>query len=202
MEEKAIEIIDRSIAYFMRFGLRAVSMDEIARELGISKKTLYKYFKDKNDLIVQGVQMKIKMDEKSCENSTSEGENAIDELFKISEFVIQSLSNLNQSVLFELKKFHPEAWQIMHNHKWEFVYRTIKTNIDRGIAEGIYRENLNSEIIARLYVGSTDMIMESEVFPWPEFKLDNVYLEVLKFQVRGLANEKGITYLQTKMNNL
>jgi AcrR family transcriptional regulator len=202
MEEKAIEIIDRSIAYFMRFGLRAVSMDEIARELGISKKTLYKYFKDKNDLIVQGVQMKIKMDEKSCENSTSEGENAIDELFKISEFVIQSLSNLNQSVLFELKKFHPEAWQIMHNHKWEFVYRTIKTNIDRGVAEGIYRENLNPEIIARLYVGSTDMIMESEVFPWPEFKLDNVYLEVLKFQVRGLANEKGITYLQTKMNNL
>lgn len=202
MEAKAKEIIDRAIPYFMRFGLRAVSMDEIARELGISKKTLYKYFKDKNELIVKGVEMKIQHDELSCCDYNDSSENAIDELFKISEFVIQSITNLNPSLIFELKKFHPEAWQIIHTHKWDFVYKSIKKNIERGIKEKIYRENINSDVIARLYVGSTDLILETDVFPWPDYKLDDVYLEVLRFQIRGLANQEGVKYLQTKMNNL
>lgn len=202
MEAKAKEIIDRAIPYFMRFGLRAVSMDEISRELGVSKKTLYKYFKDKNELIVKGVEMKIQHDELSCCDYSDSSENAIDELFKISEFVIQSLTNLNPSIIFELKKFHPEAWQVIHTHKWDFVYNSIQKNIERGIKENIYRENINADVIARLYVGSTDLILETDVFPWPEYKLDDVYLEVLRFQIRGLANEEGIKYLQTKINNL
>lgn len=202
MEAKAKEIIERAIPYFMRFGLRAVSMDEISRELGISKKTLYKYFKDKNELIVKGVEMKIQLDELSCCDYSDSSENAIEELFKISEFVIQSLTNLNPSIIFELKKFHPDAWQIIHTHKWEFVYQSIQKNIERGIKENIYRENINADVIARLYVGSTDLILETDIFPWPDYKLDDVYLEVLRFQIRGLANEEGVKYLQTKMNNL
>lgn len=200
MEEKAIEIVQRATVIFTRFGIKSVTMDDIAHELGISKKTLYKYFKDKNDLIVKGVQMKIDADEKQCV-ACVEG-NAIDELFTISEFVIQNLANINPSVIFELKKYHPEAFEILNKHKWEFVLKTIRKNISRGIEEGIYRDNMNPEIIARLYVGSTDLIMEGSIFPWPEFKVDNVYLEILRFQVRGLANKKGIEYLTNKINNL
>lgn len=202
MEEKAIEIIQRSIPIFTRFGIKSVTMDDVARELGISKKTLYKYFKDKNDLIVKGVQMKIDADEELCGSVECQSGNAIDELFAISEFVVQNLSNINPSVIFELKKYHPEAFEILNKHKWEFVLKTIRKNINRGIEEGIYRDNMDPEIIARLYVGSTDLIMEGSIFPWPEFKVDKVYLEILRFQVRGLANKKGIEYLTNKLNNL
>lgn len=202
MEEKAIEIIQRATVIFTRFGIKSVTMDDVARELGISKKTLYKHFKDKNELIVKGVQMKIDADEQQCGNvSCSEG-NAIDELFSISEFVVQNLANINPSVIFELKKYHPEAFEILNKHKWEFVLKTIRKNILRGIEEGIYRDNMDPEIIARLYVGSTDLIMEGSIYPWPEFKVDKVYLEILRFQVRGLANKKGIEYLTNKINNL
>jgi len=202
MEEKAIEIIQRSIPIFTRFGIKSVTMDDVARELGISKKTLYKYFKDKNDLIVKGVQMKIDADEELCGSVECQSGNAIDELFAISEFVVQNLSNINPSVIFELKKYHPEAFEILNKHKWEFVLKTIRKNINRGIEEGIYRDNMDPEIIARLYVGSTDLIMEGSIFPWPEFKVDKVYLEILRFQIRGLANKKGIEYLTNKLNNL
>lgn len=202
MEEKAIEIIQRSIPIFTRFGIKSVTMDDVARELGISKKTLYKYFKDKNDLIVKGVQMKIDADEEQCGSVECQNGNAIDELFAISEFVVQNLSNINPSVIFELKKYHPEAFEILNKHKWEFVLKTIRKNINRGIEEGIYRDNMDPEIIARLYVGSTDLIMEGSIYPWPEFKVDKVYLEILRFQVRGLANKKGIEYLTNKLNNL
>jgi AcrR family transcriptional regulator len=177
-------------------------MDDVARELGISKKTLYKYFKDKNDLIVKGVQMKIDADEEQCGSVECQNGNAIDELFAISEFVVQNLSNINPSVIFELKKYHPEAFEILNKHKWEFVLKTIRKNINRGIEEGIYRDNMDPEIIARLYVGSTDLIMEGSIYPWPEFKVDKVYLEILRFQIRGLANKKGIEYLTNKLNNL
>lgn len=202
MEKKALEITQRATLIFSRYGIKSVTMDEVASQLGISKKTLYKYFKDKNDLIVKGVQLKINADEKQCGEACIVEGNAIDELFAISEFVIQNLSSINPSVIFDLKKYHPEAFEILYNHKWGFVLKSIRKNIIRGIEEGIYRDNIDPEIIARHYVGSTDLIMEGSIFPWPEFTMEKVYLEILRFQIRGLANAKGTEYLTNKINNL
>jgi len=77
----------------------------------------------------------------------------------------------------------------------------IKTNIARGIEEGIYRKSLNVEVISRLYVASTENIMNSEIFPWPEFKFQEVFTEMIRFHIKGMANEEGIKYLKQTMNH-
>ena len=198
MDEKKLEIMERASQVYMKYGIKTVTMDDLSRELGISKKTIYKYFVDKNDLVRSIIEMKTTMDRAICVNCHQNTLNAIDELFAISELVIEHFNNINPAVFYDLRKYHPDAWEIMEKHKWEFVRSMIRENIERGILEKIYRESINSEILARLYVSSTDAIMNSSIFPWPEFKFQEVFIEMIYFQLHGMVNEEGRTYLKTK----
>lgn len=199
MELKQLEIIERSTLIFLKYGIKSVTMDDVARELGVSKKTLYVHFKDKNELVKAILSAKIELDRNFCCQVKFEAENAIDELFQISKFVLEQVGNINPVVFYDLKKYHDEGWQIMVEHKWGFILNSIRENIQRGIQEGIYRENLDKEIVARLYVASTDVIMGGDVFPWPEFRFDEVFIETIRFHIRGMANESGIIYLQERI---
>ena len=88
----------------------------------------------------------------------------------------------------------------MHDHKWEFVLNNIRDNIVRGKEENLYRENLNPDIISRYYVSSMDAMMDGDVYPFPDFKTDEVLTEILRFHIRGLANDNGINYLKEHFN--
>lgn len=193
--------MERASSVFMKYGLKSVTMDDLARELGISKKTIYKYFEDKTDMINSIISLKLDMDKALCMNCMQHSENAIDDLISVSRQVIENIGNINPAVFYDLKRYYPEAWQIMQNHKWEFVLNMTRENIKRGIKEGIYRENLDIEVVARLYVGITDIILNGEIFPWPEFKFESVFREFIRFQIRGMANEKGVAYLQKQFKN-
>lgn len=175
-------------------------MDDIARELGVSKKTLYVHFKDKNELIRNIMLDKIEEDQLSCTKAQDQAENAIEELFGIIQLVIEHLSKINPSVFHDLQKYHPDAWEIITNHKCVFVAEMIHKNVNRGISEGIYRAELDADIISRLFVGMTDLIFDGQTFPWPEFSLTRVYTEIISFQIHGMANEKGLKFLTKKMN--
>lgn len=199
METKRREIIERSTQIFMRYGIKSVTMDDVARELGISKKTLYRHFEDKTQLVNGILEMKLDADKCMCISFQSDSENAIDALFKISQYVMEQLGNINPVVFFDLKKYHPEGWEIMKAHKWGFILESIRSNIDRGIQEGLYRGDIQIEVTARHYVASTDIIMSGEVYPWPEYKINEVFLEVIRFFIRGMANEKGMIYLNERI---
>jgi TetR/AcrR family transcriptional regulator, cholesterol catabolism regulator len=186
---------------FMKFGIKSVTMDDIARELAVSKKTIYKLFSDKNDLVRSIIEHKVELDRAECLHFQHNSENAVDALFNVSRFVIENLSNINPSVIYDLQKYHPDAWQIMVKHKWDFVLSMIRNNIERGIKEGVYRADMEVETIARLYVGSTDLIIGGDVFPWPEFKFDKLFHETVYFHIRGMANEKGLNYLEVRKLN-
>lgn len=201
MDEKRLEILERASAVYMKYGIKSVTMDDLSRELGMSKKTIYKYFDDKSDLIRSIIEMKVAMDKALCMNSVQHSENAIDDLINFSKLVIEHIGNVNPSVFYDLRKYYPEAWQVMEKHKWEFVLSMIRNNIQRGIDEGIYRSNLKVEIVARLYVGSTDLILNGDIFPWPEFKFEELFNEMIRFHIKGMANEKGIKYLQKRLSN-
>lgn len=195
-----MELLERSSAVFMKYGLKSVTMDDLCREIGVSKKTIYKYFEDKNDLVLTIILFKLEIDKQICASCTTGATNAIDELVNISRFVIEQFGNMNPSVFFDLKKHYPEAWKLMHDHKWDFVLNNIRENIIRGKEENLYRDNLNPEIISRYYVSGMDNIMDGEVYPYPEFKTDEILTEVLRFHIRGLANDNGINYLKEHFN--
>ncbi|MGB0914780.1 MAG: TetR/AcrR family transcriptional regulator [Crocinitomicaceae bacterium] len=201
MDEKKLEILERASAVYMKFGIKSVTMDDLARELSISKKTIYKYFNDKNDLVKSIIEMKVEMDSAICTNTAMQSDNAIDELIQVSQLVIEQFNNFNPSVFFDIKKFHKEAWHIIEQHKHSFVQNMIKENIERGIKEKIYRENLNSTISAKLYVASSDAAMNSDIFPWPEFKFQDIFMEMISLHINGMANDTGRAYLKQKLNS-
>ncbi len=200
MDDKKIHLVARASTVFMKYGIKSVTMDDLARELGISKKTFYIHFKDKNDLVLSAIQLKIESEKQLCINCSNTGVNAIETLVNISEFIIENFSNVNPTLFYDLQKFHPEAWGLIQEHKWEFVYEHIHTNILQGIKEDLYRDNLDPKIIARYYVASIDVMMSGDIFPWPEFKADSIVKQILRFQIRGLTNENGIEFIKENFN--
>lgn len=198
--EYKIELIRKIAELFMRLGVRSVNMDDIARNLSVSKKTLYKYFKDKSDIVDQVTGTLIKGEECSIQGIIDESENAIDEIIRISEFANQMLQNMHPSVMFDLKKYYPESFQIFYNHKNVFIAKTVVENLNRGIEEGLYRENLNAEIIAKLYLAKIDAIWNHEIFSPAEFTSAQIHLEMIRYHIRGIASKKGLDYLSKRIS--
>jgi AcrR family transcriptional regulator len=202
MDNKKIEILHGASAIFMRYGIKSVTMDDLARELSMSKKTIYQYFNDKNDLVDQIITAKTQEDKCECNLAKEESENAIDEMFKISKMIISKISTLNPTVFYDLQKYHPKAWNIMNEHRMDFVNESFLQNIKRGIEEGLYREDMNPEIIARMNVSMTDMIFNGKTFPNTIFKYEKVFEEMFRFQIHGMANEKGLKFLLSNYNKI
>jgi AcrR family transcriptional regulator len=200
MDEKKIEIMEKAAAVLMRYGIKSITMDELASQLGISKKTLYLYFSDKNDLVYQIIQAKTAINEMHCCMVQLNVENAIDEMLEIGKFILNSFGNINSSVFFDLQKHHPDAWKIIQDHKWKFVYQTMKDNIIRGKKEGLYIETLDGDIFARIHVSLTDSVITGESFPVTDYKFDELFFEINHFFIRGLVNEKGHNYLTSLTN--
>ena len=195
MDEKKLEILERATAVYMKYGIKSVTMDDLAKELCISKKTIYKYFSDKNDLIEAIIQLKIEMDKAICLNCQQQSINAVDDLIQISRLVVEQIGSVNPTVFYDLNRFHKSAWDLLTNHKWGFVLNIISENINRGIKEGLYRSDLNVDVCSRLYVSATETILNGEIFPWPEYKFDSVLPDMVSFHLHGMVNEKGRKYL-------
>lgn len=201
MDDKRLEILERASAVYMRVGIKSVTMDDLSRELGISKKTVYKYFDDKSDLVRSIVEMKMEADRAICIDCINQTENAIGDLMQLSKLIAEHMGNINPSVFFDLKKYHSDAWQLMEDHRWGFVLNMIIANIKKGMKEGVYRDNLNPEVIGRLHVSSIDTLFNPKIFPWPQFTFQEVYSEIIRFHIQGLVNDNGLTYLQQKISN-
>lgn len=180
----------------MKYGIRSITMDDIANQIGVSKKTLYNHFTDKNRLVEHIIILKIEEDKKVFKQASKEAINAIDELYRHTKYVIETFSAVNPSVFHDLRKNHSVAWQLTINHKWDFVYNQFIDNINRGIKEGIYRNDIHKEIYAKMFVSNIETIIDGEVFPWPQFTYETVFLESFRLHVRGIANMAGLTYFQ------
>lgn len=181
---------------FKKFGIRSVTMDEISNQLGISKKTLYQSYTDKEE-IVQAVFSRI-MDEnkQSCLRDREKSENAIHEVFLAFDSVLEMFSELNPAILFDLQKYHPNVYVGFNAYKYEFLYNVIKENLQRGIREEIYRPELNIEIMTRYRIESSMLAFNTEVFPQSKKDLAGVEKEILEHFLYGIATAKGVKLVQ------
>ncbi|NUM50015.1 MAG: TetR/AcrR family transcriptional regulator [Flavobacteriales bacterium] len=201
-DPKETELLIRALQVFLRCGIRSVTMDDIASELKISKKTLYRYVSDKNDLVQKVMNLNCADDTLVCENIKKNSENAIDELLSISKHVSLKLQSIHPSLHFDLEKYYHEAWKKMQQHHAGYVLKSIETNINRGKKEGLYRKEVHAGIIARIYISKIDIIFNSEIFPPGEYNFLDVYKEMLHYHLQGILSEKGKKYLQQKMKKL
>lgn len=201
MDKKRSEIIDKSAMIFLRHGVRSVTMDDLARELGVSKKTFYNYFKDKDELVTLIVTTLIERNQVACEVGRLKSETAIDAMMSISEFSTRLFTEIHSSVFYDLQKYHPEAWNIIKEYRLTFISDQITQNIIRGQEEGIYLAELDPKIMAGIHLSIVSMLTDSNIFEVGSNEYGKLLNEIVCFQLRGLVNDKGRELMVKYMKN-
>lgn len=198
-------ILVRARDLFMQFGIRSVSMDDIATEMGISKKTIYQYFADKEELVSAVILLKIGENQSRCDLDRKESANAIEEMFRAMEMVEQMFRTMNPSVLFDLRKYHPVAYAHFEKHKNDYLFNVIRSNLERGIREELYRPEINVEIIARFRVDSMLLPFDPVFLNRQKATLADVEQQVIEHYLFGIVTLKGyklvLKYQQKRKKN-
>jgi TetR/AcrR family transcriptional regulator, cholesterol catabolism regulator len=184
-------IIEKAQELFFRYGLKSVTMDDIATKLGVSKKTIYQYFADKEALVEGVVQREIDHDVTECQSHITLSENAVHETFLALDMLQEMLSTMNPAIIYEMQKYHPQAFSLFNDHKNKFLYKVIKENLDRGQKEGLYREDFHSDILAKFRIESIFVAFNPEVFPPTKYNLVKVETEIMEHFLFGICTAKG-----------
>ncbi len=184
-------ILEMSRDMFMRYGIRSVSMDDIAGALGMSKKTIYQYYADKEELVLAVIRYKTCESEELCKVDKENASDAIDEMFRAMDMVEHMFRTMNPAVLFDLRKYHPAAYGILEQHKNEYLYNTIRKNLEWGIREELYRPEINVDIIARYRVESMLLLFDPSFLSRQKANLADVEQQVLEHYLFGIVTLKG-----------
>lgn len=198
-EDKGTELMGKVAQLFMRYGIKSMTMDDISRHLGVSKKTLYLYVTDKNDLVYKVMEGVINREKAVANELCEKHENAIDMLFELSKDVAQKFGRIHPSINYDLEKYHPEAWKIFTEFRTVFITKCVEDNIERGIRQGLYRDNLDPYLIARFHSSKMHLCSDGETFPPDRYTFSRIHLEMMRYHIRGIASEKGLEYLKEKV---
>jgi AcrR family transcriptional regulator len=175
----------------LQSGLKQVTMDELATQLGISKKTIYHYYKDKDDLVKEVVSLELRNHELSCRNCESKADNAVHEMFLVMETMKELTKTMNPGSMMELEKYFPSAFDIIKNHKEDFFFTLIKQNIIKGIEQGYYRSDLEVDILSKFRLETIFIPFNLHVYPLSKFDPIKVHTQLMEHFVFGLMTVKG-----------
>jgi TetR/AcrR family transcriptional regulator, cholesterol catabolism regulator len=192
MKEK---ILSKAKELFFKFGLRSVSMDDICRELGVSKKTIYLHFDTKDKLIEDGMKQHKEEEIALMEDIRENANNAIDELLRLSGHVSEMLTELTPTLIYDCQKYYREIWTQFEELNNEYIYSHIYSNLKRGIVEGLYRADFDMDIVAKLYLNLSSSITNIDVFPAQKYNTKIVFQTFIMYHIRGIATPKGIAVL-------
>lgn len=184
-------ILETALRLFRTYGIKSITMQDIARECGISKKTVYEHFADKSELVDSFTEFLTNTHCTRMKAACAEGHDAVEELvlsLKQTETLVKSI---NPILLFELEKYHPTAWKKITDFKQQFITQTIKNNLERGIREGLYRSNIRIHIIAHMRLMQLDSAFNPLHFPATEFDIHEVMYEVTEHYIHGIATPEG-----------
>ncbi|RYY16250.1 MAG: TetR/AcrR family transcriptional regulator [Chitinophagaceae bacterium] len=176
---------------FNKYGIRSVTMDEIATQLGMSKKTIYQYFSDKDELVDAVIAEVIEFSRLTCERDKLEAPNAVAEVFMAMEMVGKIFRNMNPGIMFDLERYHPRTFKRFLEHKNKYLYQTIRQNLERGVAEELYRPEINIEIVARFRLESMMIVFNQEAFRDVSSSLLTLHTEILDQFLYACASLKG-----------
>ncbi len=185
------KIIDTSHELFSQFGIKSITMDDIAREMGISKKTIYQYFQDKNDLVMNVSRMHLEMEKEEIYNIKKQTSNAVETLIEESLCMRQKMSDMNPSLIYDLRKYHPQAWNLYLESKEEVYIRSLEDTLRSGISEGYFRNDIDPGILAVLRVEQIEMVLQNRAYPRHKYDFNDVLAQLFDHFLNGLVSEKG-----------
>lgn len=176
---------------FNKYGIRSVSMDDIAAPLGMSKKTLYQYYTDKDELVNAVFTAIMEQNQVQCKHDRQRAENPIHEIFLAFDMVQEMFANMNPAVLFDMQKYHPGSFKKFQDYKNGFLYQLIRTNIENGIKNELYRTEIDVDVLTRYRIHSIMLAFDMEVFPNNRTRLVHIEQQLLEHFLFGLATAKG-----------
>jgi TetR/AcrR family transcriptional regulator, cholesterol catabolism regulator len=192
-------IIAKVSDLYLKYGIKSVTMDDVARELGISKKTLYLHFKDKDHLVNSVIKYTMDAQYEEMRKITKMKVNAIEELLMVSKLITQLLKKANPSATYDLQKYYPEIWRNISRDRRDHIFKQIADNMKRGIKEGLYRSDLNIDIIAHFYLFRLEMTNTLDLIVENKYSYEEIFNNFFSYHIRGIANQKGIEYLESKL---
>jgi AcrR family transcriptional regulator len=201
MDEVKFKLLQGSEALFMRYGFKSITMDDIARELGISKKTLYQYFIDKNDLVNQSVENHLETEREFCLKLVDNEKDPISYLLAISNNFGNEAKHINAAVLFDLRKYFKEAYDKIEAYSKEFIYGQILQNLQQGKEKGLYRKEINESVIALYYVNMVQFLVNPDNYQKEVKDFHVLHKELVLYHLHGILTEKGIKQLN-KLTNI
>lgn len=186
-----VRIREKAKELFLRYGIRSVSMDDIANQLGMSKKTIYQYFTDKNELVDAVVDVEVTDMQSDCMKCSENAHDPIDEIFLTVDQIVEQLGNMNPMVLYDLEKFHVRAYQRFMEHRNRFLLQIIKKNLEWGIKEELYRSDLDVDVLSKFRLDSMMIPFNIDLYPPSKYKLADVTKIIIEHYVFGVASLKG-----------
>jgi len=201
-DPKLCAILDGTIDLFYEFGIKNLNMDDISRKLKISKKTLYQYANSKEDLIEKLFYYDDMKWEKRISEIKIEENNAIDILIQVSLMVSEQIGRFDPKLKFEMKKYYEAIFHNFMQNKQAHIFEQISNNITKGIAEGLYRDNLNIELIAGLYVRNlVDMHNKDYCFV-ENITFDQIFEAMFENHIRAISTSEGIEYFEKQKSEI
>lgn len=193
-------IREKARGLFMQLGMRRISMDDIANAVGMSKKTLYQYYPDKETLVADTIEMILKSSNASCENSRKYAENAIHETFLATDSVAETMKRMNPVLIFDMQKYYPAAYKKFEKFRKEYLYNFIRTSIETGIKEGLFREDVNLNLVSRFRIETISLPFQQEFFQDVHMDMVTLQQELFLFFLYGLATPKGVKLINKYKN--
>ena len=189
------DILEKILSMFRRYGIRSITMDDIARELGISKKTLYHDFEDKNDLIKRVIDYDILVKRRFLEQVNRANYGAIEELFYVNEKIQQDRSSYSPTFYYDLKKYHPETYRRWLEEKRQNMFDLIVGNLQKGKREGVFREEIHEDTIGKLYMARMEILSNDEISDVLQTISPEFMQEIFDYHLHGICNETGLLSL-------
>lgn len=202
MEPKE-KILDAAAKHYIKYGVKNITMDDLANVLGMSKKTLYEHFANKDELVHETLIYDLNSHKDHCNKICNEIGNPIDELFEIVKFSTAKLSEMNPTCLMDLKKFYPKSWNEFESFKNEFIYEKMCENISKGINLKLYRADIKVNAVSVLYILGLDAILEDSILRFKyNLNIPELLFEKIQYHIRAISTVKGVNYLEKKLNQL
>ena len=184
-------IIESATELFYRFGIKSITMDDVAKHLAMSKKTLYQHFRDKNDMVMKCCQHDLVNRQCIFKDIADHATDAIGELMHLMKHMESMYTTMNPNLFYDMQKYYPNVWKIFRDFKEKSLMAMVESNLHKGVEQGLYRKDMNIPIVARLRLEEVEMGFNPHVFPPDKFNFAKVQMEVFNHFMHGITTIKG-----------